>query len=789
MRHVLPFRELTLDHVPEVGGKNASLGELIRTLVPKGIRVPDGFAITAEAYRLHLRAAGLDPRIYDELSGLDVRDLAALSRTAGRIRDAIRAAPLPKSLEEEILAAYAALSRASGEDATDVAVRSSATAEDLPSASFAGQQESYLNVRGERHLLTSVRDCMASLFTDRAIVYRAERGFAERGVGLSVGVQKMVRSDLGAAGVIFTLDTESGFRDVLLVTGAYGLGESVVKGRVDPDEIVVHKPTLAKGYRAIVRRERGSKATRLVYASGGNQSVVEERVPNAQRESLVLSDDDTLTLARWAVAIEEHYGERHGRPTPMDIEWAKDGRTGDLYVVQARPETVHANATSTTLELFRMRGKGRVLASGKSVGARVGTGRARIIRSAAELSSFQAGEVLVAPVTDPDWEPVLKLAGAVVTDHGGRTCHAAIVSRELGIPCIVGTTDATAVLENGREVTVDATRGVVTAGRAQMAAAPTTTPASVVAAAPPVTATKLLVNLSEPSQVDRVKDLPVEGVGLLRAELMLLEALDGTHPLALIEAGEGEQVVERMAAALERFATGFAPRPITYRTIDFRTNEFRGLRGGERFEPVEANPMLGFRGAYRYTKQPQLLELELQAIARVCDGGADNLHVMLPFVRTERELRRCIEIIERSGLPGRRGYELWIMAEVPSVLFNLERYAALGITGISIGSNDLTQLLLGVDRDSELLAELFDARDPAVLDYLRKLIPAARALGLKTSICGQAPSLHPEYAEVLVRAGIDAVSVTPDAVDRTRRLLGAAEQLLLLEGARAAATR
>lgn len=759
---VLPFSALRHADVAFAGGKGANLGELTAA----GFPVPGGIVIGAPAYAAMCAAGGLRERLEVLLAAVGDDDPAGLERAAAQARQMVESEPLPADVERELRDAIAATI---GDDAAPVAVRSSATAEDTAAASFAGMNASFLNVIGVDDVLAAVRRCWASLFGARSIVYRSERGFGQAEMDIAVVVQLQVQS--ARAGVMFTADPTGAHPDQIVIEGAFGLGESVVSGSVSPDRYIVGKPGFEIVTRDIRRKELVIEST-----PGGGVTTSE---PSPERATApVLSDEEVLAVAKLGVRVEQHYGRA------QDTEWAYDP-DGLLWLLQARPVTTgeHGDAPAPA------GGDGKPLVTGLAAAPGVASGRVRIVERPQDAGRLVDGEVLVARMTSPDWVPFMRRAAAIVTDSGGVTCHAAIVSRELGIPCIVGTTDATAVLENGREVTVDATRGVVTAGRAQMAAAPTTTPASVVAAAPPVTATKLLVNLSEPSQVDRVKDLPVEGVGLLRAELMLLEALDGTHPLALIEAGEGEQVVERMAAALERFATGFAPRPITYRTIDFRTNEFRGLRGGERFEPVEANPMLGFRGAYRYTKQPQLLELELQAIARVCDGGADNLHVMLPFVRTERELRRCIEIIERSGLPGRRGYELWIMAEVPSVLFNLERYAALGITGISIGSNDLTQLLLGVDRDSELLAELFDARDPAVLDYLRKLIPAARALGLKTSICGQAPSLHPEYAEVLVRAGIDAVSVTPDAVDRTRRLLAAAEQLLLLEGASAAAAR
>ncbi|HTV19247.1 MAG TPA: phosphoenolpyruvate synthase, partial [Polyangiaceae bacterium] len=585
---VIPFAELTLADVPRVGGKNASLGEMFRYLVPLGVRVPDGFAVTAAAFVRHLEDAGLGAQIYPALSRLDVRDVEALAREGARIRELVRSAPLPEPIAEQVRAAYRELSARSGEAATDVAVRSSATAEDLPTASFAGQQETYLNVRGEAALLDAVRQCMASLFTDRAIVYRTERGFAHESVALSVGVQKMVRSDLGSAGVIFTLDTETGFRDVVLITGAYGLGETVVQGRVNPDEYWVHKPTLLAGFRPILRRELGAKELELVYAEGGSSRVVERNVSRSRREAFLLSDDDVLQLARWAVSVERHYSQAAQRPVAMDLEWAKDGRDGQLYIVQARPETVFSQRAAARLEFFRMRGKGERIASGKSVGSRVATGKARVIHSTRDLSAFQSGEVLVAPMTDPDWEPVMKLASAIVTDHGGRTCHAAIVSRELGLPCVVGTGNASGVIASGDVVTVSCAEG--DEGRVYAGAVafdreevdPTSLPRPSI---------PVMLNVGNPETAFLVSQLPSAGVGLARLEFIISSVI-GIHPLALVhpERVGSRQVqaeirarvaaydspreffIQKLGAGVAQIAGAFYPRPVIVRFSDFKTN-------------------------------------------------------------------------------------------------------------------------------------------------------------------------------------------------------------------------
>jgi pyruvate,water dikinase len=784
---VLPLAELTLEDLPRVGGKNASLGELIGALSRAGVRVPDGFALTVDAFHAHLRGAGLEAEIQSTLDRLDHRDVAALAEAGALLRRRVAEAPLPKEVAEQAQAAYARLSRSFGDGETDVAVRSSATAEDLPTASFAGQQESFLNVRGADELDAAIRRCMASLYTDRAIVYRSEQQIAHAGVGLSVGVQKMVRSDRASAGVIFTLDTESGFRDVVLVTGSFGLGELVVQGRVNPDEFWVHKPTLAAGFRSIVRRERGEKATKLVY--GDLRAVKELRVPREERIRFVLSDDEVLQLARWAIAVEGHYSERAGRPVPMDLEWAKDGPSGELFIVQARPETVHSRSDAPKIELFRLGGAGRVLVSGKAVGSRVGAGRVRVIRSTSELVGFQPGEVLVAPMTDPDWEPVLARAAALVTDQGGRTCHAAIVSRELGLPCVVGTGKGSRVLRDGDLVTVSCAEG--DEGRVYEGELPVERdeidPATL--PEPPV---PLMLNLANPDQAFQLAQLPSAGVGLLRIEFLVNHWI-GIHPMALVhpervdedlrveilQRTEGspspsEYFVERMASGVGVIAAAFHPRPVIVRFSDFKTNEYAGLLGGKAFEPSEANPMLGFRGASRYTDERyrEGFALECRAIRRVREEmGLENVKVMIPFCRTLGEARRVLEEMAGNGLVrGERGLEVWVMCEIPNNVILAEEFAQL-FDGFSIGSNDLTQLVLGVDRDSEILAPLFDERDPGVLRMIEMVVERAHRAGRRVGICGQAPSDHPDLAAFLVKIGIDSISLVPDSLPRVARRL------------------
>jgi len=754
---IKPLAELGRQDVQFAGGKGANLGELVHA----GFPVPSGFVIGAPVYAAFTDVGDLRRQIATRLEGVDVGDANALQEVAANLRATIEAAPIPEPIEDAIRAAYAGL--AEGE--APVAVRSSATAEDTEAASFAGMNETFLNVRGADAVVDSVRRCWSSLFGARTIFYRAEKGLPQADMEIAVVVQRQV--DVERAGVMFTVDPASGARDRIVIEGAFGLGEAVVSGRVSPDRYVVDKSTLA-----ILAREIHSK-TAVVEARAGGGTVLRE-VSGDEALRPTLSDDEVRVLAELGKRIERHYD------APQDTEWAIDAE-GRTWMLQARPVTALRDAPAREAA----ESADRVLLRGLGAAPGRAGGPVALLSSLSEADTFEDGDVLVTHMTAPDWVPLMRRAAAIATDSGGMTCHAAIVSRELGIPCVVGTRDATKTLRDRQSVTVDGTRGVVLAGRV---AAAETAARPALGALPDrrgsgATATALLLNLSEPSQVARASALDVDGVGLLRAELMVIEALDGTHPRVLLEEGRGDEFVARMADALTTFAAGFAPRPITYRTIDFRTNEFRGLRGGDRFEPEEANPMIGYRGAFRYVREPDLFALELDALRQVWDAGHSNLHVMLPFVRTASELAACRTLIASSGLADRAGFELWIMAEVPSVLFELERYAQLGVAGISIGSNDLTQLLLGVDRDSGLLAEL-DERNPAVVAYLRQLIPSARALRLKTSICGQAPSVHPEYAELLVRAGIDAISVNIDVVDRTRRLIEVAERRVLLDAAR-----
>jgi len=814
---VRKFSQLSREDVAYAGGKGANLGELTAA----GLPVPGGFVIGAPAYAAFCEQTGLRERLAELLDEVDVEDTTALQAASDAAREAVLAAAMPEELRHAILAAYAELVHdadaedgAAGEDGADgaahaggadagrsvaVAVRSSATAEDTASASFAGMNETFLNVRSAQETIDAVKRCWGSLFGARTIYYRRQRGFSQADMDIAVVVQLQIPST--RSGVMFTVDPATGEREHLVIEGSFGLGEAVVSGSVSPDRYVVRKDDLA-----ILLRSVRPKELAIEPAPGGGTVTRELDAQESMRP--VLADAEVVELAQLGLRIERHYG------APQDTEWAFSP-DGAAWMLQSRPITTIARVgagagAGTGTQAGAQAGAGgraeapEVLVRGLGAAPGSASGPVRLLADPTDTRGFRDGDVLVTHMTTPDWVPLMRRAAAIVTDSGGMTCHAAIVSRELGIPCVVGTGDATKRLRDGEVVTVDATEGVVlegevrellagagvqgragmSAGAAATSGGGAATAGAVIAAAPPITATKLLVNLSEPSQVDRVKDLPVDGVGLLRAEMMVLEALDGEHPRTLIAEHRTDEFVARMAAGLTKFAAGFDPRPVTYRTIDFRTNEFRGLSGGDRYEPQEANPMIGYRGALRYTREPDVFALELQALRQVWDAGHRNLHVMLPFVRTARELARCRELIAESGLSSRPGFELWVMAEVPSVLFNLRAYAELGIAGISIGSNDLTQLLLGADRDNEVLAETFDERDPAVIAYLCELIPRARALGLRTSICGQAPSVHPEYAELLVRAGIDAISINVDVIDRTRALIASAEQRVLLDAAR-----
>ena len=779
------FAEIGIDDVPLVGGKNASLGEMYRELTPQGVKVPDGFAVTADAYRGFLREGGVDQRIEALLKGLDTRDVAALQRCGRQARQAILGASLPGDLERAIVEAYDRLSAGSAEG-LDVAVRSSATAEDLPEASFAGQQETYLNVRGHADLLTACRRCFASLFTDRAISYRVDLGFDHGKVALSIGIQGMVRSDLAVSGVMFSIDTETGFRDAVLINAAYGLGENVVQGAVVPDEYYVFKPTLRAGYRPILQKIVGSKEFKLVYDVGGGKGVKNVPVSPGDRARFAISDEEILTLARWACAIEDHYSTKKGQPTPMDMEWAQDGRTGELFIVQARPETVVSHRRRDVLETYRLKERGRVLVRGRSVGEKIGGGPVHVIRSAQHLDAFRDGEVLVTDKTDPDWEPIMKRAAAIVTNSGGRTCHAAIVSRELGLPAIVGAETATDVLDTGRTVTVSCAEGdvgVVYDGRLEHVVERI----ELKDLARPKT--KIMMNVGNPEEAFALSFIPNDGVGLAREEFIITTYIK-IHPLALLDydhlddpgvkaeidrltAGyvdKAQFFVDKLAQGVSMIAAAFYPKDVVVRLSDFKSNEYANLIGGRRYEPTEENPMLGFRGASRYydPRYRAGFALECRAMKKVRDEmGLRNVKLMVPFCRTVEEGQRVEAEMARHGLRrGEDGLELYVMCEIPSNVVRADAFAEI-FDGFSIGSNDLTQLTLGVDRDSALVAHLFDERDPAVKALVASVIRAAKAKGRKIGICGQAPSDYPEFAQFLVEQGIDSISLNPDAVMKT----------------------
>ena len=791
--YIRPFDTLSLGDVPMVGGKTASLGELHQLLKGTAAEAPPGFAITAAAYRDALAQAGAWPRLRELFARLDVGDVAELGRRAAAARNIVYEATDNPDLKAQILEAYRHLKTLVG-PGLSVAVRSSATAEDLPTASFAGQHDSFLHVRGEAELIEACRRCFASLFTDRAIVYRANNGFDHFKVALSVAVMQMVRSDDAASGVIFTLDTETGFPDVVFLTGAYGLGENVVQGRVDPDEFYVHKPTFRQGYRAVLRRTLGAKQTRIVSEpKGDGAGLVTLPVSRGARARYCLKDDEVLQLTDVAIRIEDHYSKRAGHPTPMDIEWAKDAVNGRLYIVQARPETV-VSQRGAVIETFQLTGKGPILASGKAVGERIAAGVVRVIREPADLEAFQPGEVLVAEATSPDWEPVMARAVAVVTDRGGRTCHAAIVARERGLPAVVGAGDATAKLMDGQRVTVSCAEGET--GRVYAGDVPFEV-RRLNAAELPKPRTDIMLNLAQPDLAFRVAQLPSAGVGLARLEFIIgeqirLHPMAAAHPERLKVARTRARVdrltrghaspkayfVDRLTEGAGMIAAAFYPRPVIVRLSDFKTNEYARLLGGEAFEPAEENPMLGFRGAARYA-HPLYAEgfaLECEALRRVRqDLGLKNLKVMIPFCRRVGEAERVLAAMAANGLKrGEDGLEVYVMCEIPNNVIQIDAFARL-FDGFSIGSNDLTQLVLGVDRDSETVAFDFDERDPGVLEMLRQAVTGARRNGRKVGICGEAPATYPEIAAFLTGLGIDSISVNPQSLPRTLEVVAQAE--------------
>jgi pyruvate,water dikinase len=773
---VIPFEQLGMHDVETVGGKNASLGEMISALTRLGVQVPGGFATTAHAYREFLKQGGLDERIRTELASLDVDDVTKLAATGARIRQWILATPLPPDFEQAVLTQ---LRQMSGGADIAVAVRSSATAEDLPEASFAGQQETFLNVRGEAGVLRAMHEVFASLFNDRAISYRVHQGFDHSAVALSAGVQHMVRSDLGAAGVMFTLDTDSGFRDVVFITASWGLGETVVQGAVNPDEFYLYKPAVRAGRHAVLRRNLGGKAVKMVYAPEGSAARVQTvEVPPAERQRFCLSDADLVVLARQALIIEEHYKR------PMDIEWARDGASGVIYILQARPETVQSRA-GRTIQRYALKGTSRVLTSGRSIGQRIGAGAARVIKDASEMARVQSGDVLVADMTDPDWEPVMKRAAAIVTNRGGRTCHAAIIARELGIPAVVGCGDATHKIREGQEVTVSCAEGdtgFVYEGLLEFEKK------QIELDHLPKIPVKIMMNVGNPDRAFDFAAIPHSGVGLARLEF-IINRMIGVHPRALLEfdrldgelqeqirvqiAGYADPVsfyVEKLAEGISQIAAAFAPEPVIVRLSDFKSNEYANLIGGSRYEPHEENPMLGFRGASRYTDESfrPCFELECRAIRRVRETmGLSNVQVMVPFVRSVEEARQVTELLAANGLKrGLQDLKIIMMCELPTNALLADEYLEY-FDGMSIGSNDMTQLTLGLDRDSAIVAKHFDERDAAVRKLLSMAITACRKRGKYIGICGQGPSDHPDLARWLLDQGIESMSLNPDTVVET----------------------
>jgi len=785
---VLDLSECGAGDVELVGGKCASLGELFRSLAPRGVRAVDGFATTREAYRLLLETDGLGERLRELMSGLEHEDLKSLNKAGREARALMLDTPLPRPVHDSILDAYRRLCERTSTTG-EVAVRSSATAEDLPDASFAGQQDTILNVRGEERLIEACHRCFASLWTDRAISYRASRGFDHFDVALAIGVQPMVRSDQACSGVMFTLDTESGFRDVVVVNGAWGLGEAIVQGMATPDEWIVFKPTLATGARPIVSRRLGTKEVKMVYGLDGKGTRTRD-VVEAQRQRFCLSDYDVLQLARWACLIEEHYSNLAGRPTPMDLEWAKDGITGELFILQARPETVHASNRENYIETHKLTGEhGEAVVTGIAVGERISQGQVHVLAHPDHLAQFTEGAVLVTSMTDPAWEPIMKKAAAIVTDRGGRTCHSAIVSRELGLPCIVGTGNATQKLQSGMDVTVccaEGARGSIYDGLIDFAVEKR------VVGKENRPRTKVMMNVGDPDHAFKLSALPNDGVGLARLEFIINNHI-GIHPMALvrypnlqsqdvvreIERRIGEEdprdfFVRRLAEGIGRIAAAFYPNPVIVRMSDFKSNEYAMLVGGQEFEPIEENPMLGFRGASRYydERYREGFHLECLALLRVReDMGLVNVQAMIPFCRTVEEGKRVIELMADYGLKqGEHELEIYAMCELPANVVFADEFLRI-FDGYSIGSNDLTQLTLGLDRDSEMVAHLFDERDGAVEKMVEMAIDAAHRAGKKIGICGQAPSDYPEFARFLVEKGIASMSLNPDTVIQTTQLI------------------
>lgn len=797
---LLWFEQCGIGDVPIVGGKNASLGEMTQHLVPKGIRIPNGFATTAHAYRYFLKINGLDLKLRQLFSSLSVENLKRLHEVGSQARALILEASFPEDLEKAIRHAYARLCEQYGPN-TDVAVRSSATAEDLPDASFAGQHETYLNIHDINGVLEACKKCFASIFTDRAFYYRQTHGFDHLGIALSIGIQKMVRSDLASSGVMFSIDTETGFTNAVLINASYGLGENIVQGAVNPDEFMIFKPTLKKGFRPILSKIAGTKETKLVYDIGGSKSTKNVPVPPSERKKLALSDEEILELARWACIIEDHYSAVNGKYMPMDMEWAKDGITGQMFIVQARPETVQSRKKKLVLQTYRLKSTGKRLVSGHSVGEAIGAGRSRLILDAHRMGEFQNGEILVTDKTDPDWEPIMKKASAIVTNQGGRTCHAAIIARELGIPAIVGSEKATGVLKTGQDITVSCAEGEI--GYVYDGVLPfdvSETPLDQI----PKPHTQILMNIGNPEDAFSLADIPANGVGLARLEFIIANHILA-HPLALVHFekltdpqvkaqlaeltslydDKPQYFVDKLAQGVALIAAAFYPKPVIVRLSDFKTNEYAHLLGGQQFEPVEDNPMIGWRGASRYyhDRYREGFALECRAMKMVREEmGLTNVILMIPFCRTVNEGRAVLAEMAKHGLErGKNGLEVYVMCEIPSNVILADEFFKV-FDGFSIGSNDLTQLTLGLDRDSRMLAPLFDERNEAVLTMIRFAIEAAKRNSKKIGICGQAPSDYPEFARFLVEQGIDSISLNPDSVLKVLVDVATTEQKLKARG-------
>ncbi len=803
-QHILWFDELRIGDVPLVGGKNASLGEMYHFLTDKGVKIPNGFAITAAAYQHLLKDAGIEDSIKEALAGLDTHDIRNLQERGRKVRSIVRYAKMPEDLDQEIRDAYRKLCEETGRPDIDVAVRSSATAEDLPDASFAGQQETYLNIRGVNSLIDSCRACFASLFTDRAISYREDKGFGHFDVYLSIAVQIMIRSDVASSGVIFSIDTESGFKGAVFITGAYGLGETVVQGAVNPDEFYVFKPTLKQGKRPIVGKRLGSKEIQMVYTSDQRRPTKIVDTPDSMRRTFCVTDEEILKLAKWSTIIEDHYGKA------MDIEWAKNGDgdytgDGELYIVQARPETVHSQKATNIIETYVLKETSDILVTGQAVGAKIGQGTVNVIKSSSRIHEFKKGEVLVTDMTDPDWEPIMKIASAIITNRGGRTCHAAIVSRELGIPAVIGTENCTRVLKDRMDVTVSCAEGQD--GNIYDGILPFEIE-TIQLDNMPETRTKIMMNVGIPEKAFDQCQIPNDGVGLAREEF-IINSYIGIHPLALLHYDElkekaesdteiseivrkidmktgayenkEEFFVETLAMGIGRIACAFYPNDVVVRLSDFKTNEYINLIGGSLYEPTESNPMIGWRGASRYYDEdykPAFIS-ECKAIKRVRDDmGLTNVIAMVPFCRTVEEGKKVIGIMNEAGLvQGENGFQVYVMAEIPSNVIQADGFAEV-FDGFSIGSNDLTQLALGLDRDSELVAHIYDERNESVKRLVASVIKTAKATGKKIGICGQAPSDFPEFATFLVECGIDSMSLNPDTVVKTKLEIAAKEKEL-----------